>query len=68
MVYTIIKTDNTVASVKISSILTVKIVTRNKNKCHREKVLPEKLTVGQLLFLFLVFYRTCWVITNSTTG
>jgi len=29
--------------------------------------LPEKLTVAQLLIQFLVIYRTCGVITISTT-
>jgi len=37
MVYTFIKTDNTAAVMKILSILIVKIITRNKNNCHREK-------------------------------
>jgi len=32
------------------------------------KVLPEKMTVVQLLIQFLVFYRTCRVITVSTTA
>ena len=30
--------------------------------------LPEKLTVAQLLIQFLLFYRTCGVITISTTA
>jgi hypothetical protein len=37
MVYTFIKTDNTAAVLKIPSILTAKITTRNKNRCHGEQ-------------------------------
>jgi len=31
-------------------------------------VLPEKLTVAQLLIQFLIFYRTNWFITIFTTA
>jgi len=56
-----------VAALKIPSILTLKTITRNKNKCYRKKILPDKLTVAQLLIQFLVFYKTCRVITVFMT-
>jgi len=34
----------------------------------QRKVLPEKLTVAQLLIQFPVLYRTCMVIAISTTA
>jgi len=34
----------------------------------QRKVLPEKLTLAQLLIQFLVFYRTSWFIAISTTA
>jgi len=37
MVYTFIKADNIVAALYILNILTVKIITNNKNQHHREK-------------------------------
>jgi len=36
MVYTFIKTDNTVAAFDIPSNIPVKIITMNNSQCHRE--------------------------------
>jgi hypothetical protein len=67
MVYTFIKTNNTEAALDIPSNITVKIITMNNNQCQG-KVLPQKLTVAQLLIQFPVFYTTHQFITIFTTA
>ena len=56
IVYIFIKADNTAAALYI-----LNIVLKHYNELHsisQTIVLPEKLTVAQLLIQFLVFYRT----------
>jgi hypothetical protein len=53
MVYTFIKAVNTAAVLYILNIINAKNITLNNNQCHTE-VIPEKLTVAQLLIHFLV--------------
>jgi len=37
MEYSFFKTDNTIGALKVSYILSVNIITRNKNQSHRQK-------------------------------
>ena len=61
-----IQVNNIEASFYILNTVTVQSlqgITMSQSTFH-----PEKLTVAQLLIQFLVFYRTCGVITISTTA
>jgi len=64
MLYTFIKANNTAAGLYILNIVTV----QSLQSMLQITVLPEKLTVAQLLIQFLTFYRTRGFIPNFNTA